>query len=243
MLKACLNGRRRPGEHRALPVTPAHLASDTLACVAAGAAAVHFHPKDAAGADTLDGATVAKVVEAVRAASPQTPLGLTTGAWAAAGPNERLTAVRGWPVLPDFASVNWHEAGATDIAELLLARGVGVEAGLWTPEAVRSWAGWRYRTRCLRVLLEVVDDLSTGAALAAAGHLFDALHKAQGVPVLLHGEGRSAWPVLEAAVRRGLDVRIGLEDVLVLPDGRPAADNAELVAAAQAVINRASASG
>jgi uncharacterized protein (DUF849 family) len=35
----------------------------------------------------------------------------------------------------------------------------------------------------------------------------------------------------------GIDVRVGLEDVLVLPDGRTAADNAELVAAAVALIS------
>ena len=36
-------------------------------------------------------------------------------------------------------------------------------------------------------------------------------------------------------MRRGLDTRIGLEDVLVLPDGSPATDNAALVAAARAL--------
>jgi uncharacterized protein (DUF849 family) len=33
-----------------------------------------------------------------------------------------------------------------------------------------------------------------------------------------------------------VDVRVGLEDVLVLPDGRVAEDNAELVAAAVALV-------
>jgi uncharacterized protein (DUF849 family) len=33
-----------------------------------------------------------------------------------------------------------------------------------------------------------------------------------------------------------LDARIGLEDVLVLPDGRPAPDNGALVAAAHRVL-------
>ncbi len=50
--------------------------------------------------------------------------------------------------------------------------------------------------------------------------------KAHEVPVLLHGEGTSAWPALLLAGRLGLSTRIGLEDVLVLPDGAQAADNA-----------------
>lgn len=54
--------------------------------------------------------------------------------------------------------------------------------------------------------------------------------------VLLHGEGTSCWPVLIEAARRGFDARIGLEDVLVLPDGSPAPDNAALVRAARALL-------
>jgi uncharacterized protein (DUF849 family) len=38
--------------------------------------------------------------------------------------------------------------------------------------------------------------------------------------------------VLERAVALGHDIRVGLEDTLVLPGGRPARDNAALVAAA-----------
>jgi uncharacterized protein (DUF849 family) len=38
--------------------------------------------------------------------------------------------------------------------------------------------------------------------------------------------------VLARALEAGRDVRIGLEDVLELPDGQPAGGNGELVAAA-----------
>lgn len=238
LLKACLNGSRRPSEHSALPVTPAELGAATAAVVAAGADAVHIHPKDASGADTLDAGVVSGAVLAVRAAAPGTPVGVTTGAWATEGPVMRLEAARSWRVLPDFASVNWHEPGAVDLATELLGRAVGVEAGLYTPSSVESWNNWSKRDLCLRVLLEVVDDLPPAQAVAAAVRLIEALRPVPGMPVLLHGEGRSAWPVLEEAVRRGFDVRIGLEDVLVLPNGQPARDNAELVSAARVIINR-----
>ena len=56
------------------------------------------------------------------------------------------------------------------------------------------------------------------------------------MPVLLHGEGASAWPALRLAIELGLDTRIGLEDTLVLPDGRIASGNAELVDVALALI-------
>jgi uncharacterized protein (DUF849 family) len=43
------------------------------------------------------------------------------------------------------------------------------------------------------------------------------------------------WAVLRRAIAAGHDIRVGLEDTLVLDDGSPAAGNAELVAAAVAL--------
>lgn len=235
-LKACLNGRREPSEHPALPVTPAAIAAEAVAAVAAGADALHIHPKDPSGHDTLEPGVVAAVLETVRAAVPGVAVGLTTGAWAVPGPAQRLDLVRRWTALPDFASVNWHEPGSVELAETLLDAGAGVEPGLWTPEAVAAWRAWPRRESSLRLLLEVTDD-RPDQAVAAAGRLVAAVGPdSGGVPVLLHGEGPSAWPVFEEAVRGGLQARIGLEDVLVLPDGAPARGNADLVTAARALL-------
>jgi uncharacterized protein (DUF849 family) len=41
------------------------------------------------------------------------------------------------------------------------------------------------------------------------------------------------WILIEDAVRRGLDTRVGLEDTLYLPDGSHAPGNAALVRAAR----------
>jgi len=236
-LKACLNGPREPSEHPALPVTPAAIAADAATAVAAGADALHIHPKDAAGHDTLGPDAVAAVLEAVRAAVPGVPVGLTTGAQAAPGPAERIDLVRGWAVRPDFASVNWHEPGSPELAEVLLDMGIGVEPGLWQPAAVSAWRAWPQRAGCVRVLLEITEDLPPDQAVGAARVLMAALGpETAGIPVLLHGEGTSAWPVFEVAVREGLQARMGLEDSLVLPDGSPARGNADLVTAARALL-------
>jgi uncharacterized protein (DUF849 family) len=57
---------------------------------------------------------------------------------------------------------------------------------------------------------------------------------------LLHGTGVTAWPLLVEAARRGCQVRIGLEDTLLMPGGELAPDNAALVAAARRVLEDAS---
>lgn len=236
LLEACLNGARLPAEHPVLPVTPAELASDVARVVAAGAGAVHLHVKDHDGRDTLSGAPLAEVLNAVRAAT-RVPVGVTTGAWAAPDPVERVAAVSAWTVLPDFASVNWHEPGAEQVTEALLERGVDVEAGVWHARAARAWRASPLRGRCLRVLLELPDGLDEAGAVEKADRLLALVDRAgTEVPVLLHGEGSSCWPALRHAARRGLATRIGLEDVLTLPDGAPACDNAALVAVARRLL-------
>jgi uncharacterized protein (DUF849 family) len=235
MLQVCPNGARSRAECAHLPVNADELASAALAAVAAGAEDIHLHPKDRDGHDTLEAAAVAAAVGAVRAAVPGVPVGVTTGAWATPDPEVRAAQVRAWTVLPDHASVNWHEEGAAQVAAALLERGVGIEAGVYsgTP-AARRFLDWPASHRVLRVLAEVTET-DPQDAVHAATRLLDALRPAA-TPILLHGEDDAAWPVLRLAASRGLDTRIGLEDVLHLPCGTPAPSNAALVRAARGII-------
>ncbi|MCX0242066.1 3-keto-5-aminohexanoate cleavage protein [Streptomyces drozdowiczii] len=235
MLQVCINGARSRAESPRLPVTAAELAVAAHEAVAAGAEDIHLHPKDRDGQDTLEAAAVAAAVSAVRAAAPGVPVGVTTGAWAVPDPHLRAAHVRSWTVLPDHASVNWHEDGAAEVAAALLERGVGVEAGIYsgTPAAQR-FLDWPGSARVLRVLAEVIATGTPDAVHAAEGLLAELSSAA--APILLHGEDASAWPVLRLAAAQRLDTRIGMEDVLNLPDGQPAAGNAALVRAARGII-------
>ncbi|MET0454404.1 MAG: 3-keto-5-aminohexanoate cleavage protein [Mycobacterium sp.] len=234
-VKACINGARTPDQHPDLPVTPAQLAAAAVSAHEAGAKAVHMHPKGSDGKDSLEPDVVAAAVAAVREAAPGLPLGVTTGFWALPDPEARRKAVEGWTVLPDFASLNWHEPGSPELAEVLLGKGLGVEVGIFHAEAAASWAASPMAQHCMRVMIElqghedvaVADDLL--AKVNAAG---------SPAPVLLHGLDESCWPLLEHAGVCGVQTRIGMEDTLKLPDGTVTPDNAALVAAALRLLSR-----
>src|SRR4051794_1606622 len=234
-VKACINGVRTPDQHPNLPVTPDQLAAAAVQAHQAGAQAVHMHPKTADGVDSLHGDAVGPAVQAVRAAVPGLPLGVTTGFWALPDADARLRAVEGWTVLPDFASLNWHEPGSEELAHLLLGKGLGVEIGLFHAEATASWARSDLAQHCMRVMIELQAD----ADVAAADDMLDqVLAVGSPAPVLLHGLDESCWPLLEHAGARGVQTRIGLEDTLRLPDGSTASDNAALVSVAVQLLSR-----
>jgi len=234
-VKACINGARTPDQHPGLPVTPEQLANEAVAAHRAGAKAVHMHPKTVDGVDSLLPDTVAAAVSAVRHAVPGLPLGVTTGFWALPDAGERLRAVEGWTVLPDFASVNWHEPGSPELALLLLSKGLGVEVGIFHAEAAESWARSKIAEHCMRVMIELQAD----ADIATADDLLSRVMAAGSpAPVLLHGLDESCWPLLEHAGVRGVQTRIGMEDTLTLPDGSTAPGNAALVSAAVELLSR-----
>jgi uncharacterized protein (DUF849 family) len=246
LIQACLNGGRADPQ---VPKAPAELAEATAACVAAGAASIHCHPRDGDGRETLAPADVAAAVHAIRAAAPRIELSLSTGLWITGGDvDARARAVAGWTERPDLVGLNLSEEGWPELAGLLAERGIGIEAGVWTTADAEALAGsglverWgrgargrgRRHPPVRRILVEPMSE-SASDAVALAGEI-DAALDAAAIPTarLHHGSGPATWAVLDAAVPRGRDIRIGFEDTLSLPDGTPAADNAALVAAAAA---------
>jgi uncharacterized protein (DUF849 family) len=237
LVQACLNGDRETG----VPLTPEELAADARACVAAGAVSLHVHPRDAEGHETLDPAATAAVVRALRPLRVE--ISLSTGLWITAGDVEaRAAAIAGWTERPDLVSLNFSEEGSRELAELLAQRGIGIEAGIWTVREaevlaqsglVATWGrgsrGTRHHPPVHRILVEPRTE-NPDEAVQLAAEIDAALDRAAiPTPRLHHGVGPATWAVLDAAVPRGRDIRIGFEDVLTLPDGRRAPDNASLV--------------
>jgi uncharacterized protein (DUF849 family) len=244
-LKACLNGKRSQADNPAVPVTPAELARDAAAAVAAGAEAIHLHARGPDGAESVRAADVGAAVAAVRAACPGTPVGVSTGLWITDGDAAaRHAAVAGWAGLdaaarPDFASVNVSEKGWAGVARVLGAAAIAVEAGVWSAADVPVLAAAGLPQPPLRILVEIMGEPAP-AAPRAAGAILRALDASavRGLPRLLHGEGDSCWPLVAQAAHEGLPTRIGLEDTLAGPDGGPASGNAELVRCALEMLDR-----
>lgn len=235
-IKACLNGSREPGEHPTLPITAEELARDAALVVAAGAQALHIHPRAADGKQSLAAQHQAAAISAIRTRCPGIPVGVSTAIWIEPDAALRLRYVQGWTVLPDFASVNFEEPGVIDLCNVLLERGIGVEAGLSSIAEVELLLKSGLAERCLRILIEPVEE-ELSAALANTTAIIHALDEAQiQLPRLLHGFDATTWPLLDTALHYGYDTRIGLEDTLTMPDGSLTSGNAELTALA---VNRA----
>ncbi|MET8830284.1 3-keto-5-aminohexanoate cleavage protein [Streptomyces sp. NPDC004610] len=225
-LSAALNGTRGAADGAMIPLTPDALAESAAAAVAAGATDLHVHPRTPCGRGSLSPRVLAPVLEAIRA-RVRVPVGVTTGAWAEPDAAARLDRVRSWTVLPDHASVDWHEPAAEEIATALLERGVGVEAVLRSDtEGPARFARSPLRDRVSRILAEVTDQ---DTPEHTAHTLLTRIAPTPTRPILLHGKDKGAWPILHLARTLGLHSRIGLEDTLTLPGGGRALSNEELV--------------
>jgi uncharacterized protein (DUF849 family) len=232
-LKAALNGSRDPHEHSHLPVTAKELAREARHAVSAGADAIHLHVRNETRKESLAADDVDRTLEAVRNACPDTPIGISTAVWIVPDTEKRLRAVRGWRKKPDFASVNFNERGSVDLMKALLDLGVGIEIGLNDWQAAETFLASDLVDRGVRIVLQP-RERDSALALETVGEIEHELD-AQGVdtPRLLHGFGPTTWPLIDIAIVRRYETRIGLEDTLTLPDGSLARDNAHLVRVAR----------
>jgi uncharacterized protein (DUF849 family) len=228
-IKACLNGSRTRTEHPAVPLRPAELAADAVAVQRAGAFAVHVHPRDDAGEQTLAARACDATVAAIRRAAPRLAVGLSTAESIDRDPFARAAAVRTWRQPPEFISVNLSELGWQGIMRAAVHAGIGIEAGLASPDEADEFARSPFVHQVVRALVEVDGGAEDARAVAE--------RIPAGVPQLWHGYGERTWEVVAAAAASGVDTRVGLEDVLVRPDGRTADGNAELVSAAMALAS------
>ena len=234
MLQACLNGARSRQDHPKVPLTPGELALDAERVVAAGVAELHVHPRDAQGIETLAADHIAAALSAIRAKVPGIPVGISTREGIRTDQARGFGQMRGWAVLPDYVSVNLNEDDAADIIALMIAKGIGVEAGLATVADTLKFVRLATVKDCLRVLVEIDFEKDVANALSLADEIIRILGENHiDLPILLHGFDETMWPLYRKSLALGLDARLGLEDGVLLPGGSPAASNRDIIAAAR----------
>ena len=234
LIQAALNGGATRADHQRVPLSPTELAGEARDAQRAGAGALHLHPRDPSGEQTLEPRHVLAAVAAVRAATGL-PVGVTTGIWTVDGNvQRRLDLVAGWtgPDRPDYASINMNEPGTGELADLLTSLGIGIEAGVWTADDARLLGASGFHDRILWVLLEPPPRVPAEAVATAAEAAAELARAGITARQVRHGYDLATWDVLRAAIADGQDIRVGLEDTRVLPDGSAAAGNGDLVTAA-----------
>jgi uncharacterized protein (DUF849 family) len=212
-------------------VTPAQLARDAVQVAQAGVKELHVHPRGPDGAETLEASACDAALLAIREACPGMPVGLSTAAWIEPDPDRRQERIGTWTEWPDYVSVNFAEAGATDLCRLLQRLGVGIEAGVWTVGDAEALLASGFARHVVRVLVEP-QEMEPVDAETTADRISSLLDRADVRPRVFHGGGIATWRVIEYALEGAWDIRVGLEDTLVMPDGSPAGGNLDLVQAA-----------
>ena len=219
-----------------MPVSMEELLADLRDCFRAGATGVHLHVRDDSGTETLEPAVVNETCRQVRAAGAGvgvTPeIGLTTGEWIVPGLPRRLSMIREWEGV-DCATVNLSEQGFEHVMDVMLGAGIGIDVGLWAPVEMDILLASGFLPHAQRVSIELAPGepyFLSGAPSVLAQQVNDALDAAGSTcPRLTHGMNDWTWPLVEDAFRRGHDTRVGFEDSVLLPDGRQAQSNAQLV--------------
>ena len=233
LLQVALNGDR---EHPALPRTPEELASEARASVDAGAGVLHLHPYDGDGRQTFEAEACAAAIRAVRAVCPGIPISLSTSAEIERDPARRRLLVSAWTELPEVVTANQGEEGIVELCDVLLERGVGIEAGLLSLADAETFVASGMPDHCVRAMVEPLGE-DAGAAVAEAEAIENVLAEARvSLEQVHHGDGIACWAVNRRGAARGHGIRTGLEDTPVLPNGSPATGNGELVAAAAALL-------
>jgi uncharacterized protein (DUF849 family) len=172
---------------------------------------------------------------AIRAKVPGIPVGISTREGIGTDARRGFDQMKAWHALPDYVSVNLNEEDAPEVVALMLAKGIGVEAGLATVADAQRFAALPMRKDCLRVLVEIDYEKDVMQAMELADDILRVLaHHRVALPLLLHGFDDSVWPLYRKSRALEIDARLGFEDGVHLPDGRVAADNREIMLAARA---------
>lgn len=234
------NGARRPPAE--VPTTLAELPATAAACQAAGADALHLHIRDTDGRHSLDPGRYAETMAAVAEAAPGLSIQITTESAGRFSPADQLAcldALRPGRASAAIREIGRDQAVAARFYALAAEAGIRLQHILYDTadierlRAARA-AGLLPQTKAEAIfVLGAYDPPRTGRP----GDLTPLLAAAADLDLdwAVCAFGPAEHACVTEAMRRGGDARVGFENNTLCPDGRPAEDNAALVAlAAQA---------
>ena len=239
--------RRTRADHPALPLSPAEIAETAAQCLAAGACLLHLHVRRADGSHSLEAEDYRPALEAVRrAVGERMVVQITTEAVGHYTIEQQIALVKSLhpeavslalrEVAPDEASL----ATAAAFFEWMHRERIIPQVILYSADEVRRYHAlqrrgalpadrhWvifvlgRFNTPQVAQPAELVPFLQAWAEAPATN----------AVPWALCAFGPREAACAGAALALGGHARVGFENNLALPDGTPAASNAQLVAGA-----------
>jgi len=234
--------RRR--EHPAVPEQPDEVARDVAACLAAGAATVHVHARDADGDPSVSREIYAAIVRRVRQVSGDVVVCVSTSG-RVHGRFEDRAAVLGLDddLKPDLASLtlgslNFPKQASINepatirrLADAMRERDIVPELEVFDA-GMLDYAHYLIQRGVLRP--PFVFNLLLGSLGTLAATPENLAMLVRRLPADAHwqaaGVGRAQWPMNALGVVMGGHVRTGLEDNLYMdPAKREPATNARLV--------------
>lgn len=224
-----------------LPSSPEEIAEMARSCEAAGAAMIHIHVRDKAGAPTLDLPRVRETVAAVREVSTMV-IQLSTGGAITDPFDARLRVLEAEPESCSLTlgTVNFGDGVFSNPWGLILDIYREAKAKQIVPEFEIFELG---HLATLRRLIDqeglpyggkVHCDLVLGVPGAAPGlprivQTAVDMFPEEVTSWSATGIGRATLPVALTALALGGNLRVGMEDTLTFAAKRPVRDNAELV--------------
>lgn len=235
-------GRRTKADHPAIPLTPAELARTAAECLEAGAAMIHVHVRRADGRHLLDVDAYVETTRAIRTeVGDRMVIQITTEALGIYTPAEQIAVLKA--VHPEAASLALRELAPDEAAEPAFAdalewmkrESVSPQIILYDPAEATRLAAMIERgvvpwpeIPVLYVLGRyTVSQTSRPADLLP----FLAMDAPQFSSWSVCAFGHHEAACVTAGALLGGHVRVGFENNLSLPDGRPAPSNAGLVRA------------
>jgi len=236
LIKIALNGARPKKQNKFIPQSLDEIGEEVKLLFENGHKVFHIHCYDEKGNESLMPDDVNKLVSMVKTISPEIQIGISSGDWIEPDLSKRKSCIKGWTNVPDFISVNMIEDDAIEISELLISKGVKIEAGLNEKKAAELFVESGLYKNCFRILIEPEPEILKEAIECIDGIEEVLDRNGVEVPRLLHGFNSVSWNILREAKRRGYDSRIGMEDTIYLENGEPVKSNLELINYAQKIL-------